>query len=130
MGILEAVIAALKNDAAVAAIVADRVFLAGARQGTEYPYVTVQRLAGRSHPELDAPSSLEAPLLQIDWWDPVAATADAGAQAGRRAIDCIEITIDDLTFTAVFVTERGPEADEKTRNFRVSQDFHAWHERA
>ena len=125
-----ALIAALKTDAAVAALVGGRVFIAGARQGADYPYLTVQRISTEGAAYLDGAADLEWPRFQVDAWSGQALEALELMQAVRAAIDAIEITAAGLTFTATFQDQRGPAPDEETRNFRVSHDYLIWHERS
>jgi len=123
-----ALIAALTANAGVSALAGGRVFIAGARQGATYPYVTIQRIVTAGAVHLDGPADLEWPLFQIDCWATKAADALALGEA-IRAIDAVEITAGGLTFTATLQDQRGPAPDEETRNFRVSQDYRFWHER-
>lgn len=120
-----AVIAALKS----ASVASGRVFIHGGRQGSEYPYVTVQRITTAGAAYLDGASNLDWPLIQIDCWSPVALTALTIAEAVRAAIDGVDITTTDPAFHAVFQDQRGAAPDDETRNFRVSQDYHVYHER-
>ncbi len=123
-----ALIAALKADAGVLALAESRVFVAGARQGEEYPYVTVQRISTQTAEHLNGPSDLDWPRIQIDCWDGKALTALNLGEAIRAAIDNIEKAGDPI-FTATFQDQRGPAPDEETRNFRVSQDYFVFHAR-
>lgn len=125
-----AVIAALKANAGVAALAADRIILWGAKQGLSYPYVTVQRVATQGAGHIAGPSTLDWPLMQIDVWGSEALSALNTAEAVRTAIDCTAVTAGGLTFTAVFQDQRGPAPDEESRNFRVSQDYHVFHQRS
>lgn len=124
-----ALIAALKANAGVAALVGTRVFIAGGRQGTDYPYVTIQRIATAGAAHLDGPSNLDWPLFQVDCWSTEALAALNVSLAVRSAIDGVAITATDPDIYAVFQDQRGPAPDEETRNFRVSQDYHVFHER-
>lgn len=125
-----AIIAALKANAGVSALAGDRIILWGAKQGLTYPYVTVQRATTQGAGHLAGPSSLDWPLLQIDVWGSEALSALATAEAIRTAIDSLTVTAAGLTITAVFQDQRGPAPDEETRNFRVSQDYHVFHQRS
>lgn len=122
-----ALIAALKAAPGVAALAAGRVFVFGGRQGTAYPYVTVQRVATAGAEHLGGAPTLEWPTLQIDCWasDGGALQALSLAEAIRNAID----QVDGLAMYATFQDQRGPAPDEETRNFRVSQDYHVFIER-
>jgi hypothetical protein len=124
-----ALIAALQAAPNVAALAGGRVFVAGARQGTDYPYVTVQRISTAGAAYLDGPSNLEWPRFQIDAWSTKASEALALGEAIRGVIDAIELTAGGLTFHATFQDQRGPAPDEETRNFRLSSDYLIWHER-
>lgn len=124
-----AVIAALKADAAIAAIVGSRVFIAGGREGSQYPYLTVQRISTPVASHLDGAATLQWPRFQIDAWAVKALEALEIGEAVRTAIDAIELTAGGLTFTATFQDQRGPAPDDETKVFRVSQDYFIWHER-
>lgn len=124
-----ALVAALKADAGVTSAVAGRVFIAGGRQGSAYPYVTIQRIATAGAAHLDGPSNLDWPLFQIDCWGEDALSALNASEAVRAAIDGVSITSTTPNFYAVFQDQRGPSPDEETRKFRVSQDYHLFHSR-
>lgn len=123
-----ALIAALKGNAGLAAIVGSRVFVFGGRQGADYPYVTIQRISTTGANRLDGANTLEWPRFQIDSWGTAALDALTAAEAVRRAIDNITVP-GDPTITGTFQNQDGPRPDEETRNFRVSQDFLIFHER-
>lgn len=124
-----AIIAALTGAAGVTALAGNRVFVAGARQGAVYPYVTVQRISTQGAAHLDGPSNLDWPRFQIDSWSPIANDAVTLAEAIRVAIDSVNTTAGGYTFFASLQDQRGPSADEDTRNFSVSQDFYIFHAR-
>lgn len=124
-----ALIAALVATPGVTTLVGSRVFVKGGRQGTTYPYITVQRITTSGAGHLDGASNLDWPLMQIESWDPVATTASNVSDAVRTAIDSNELTAAGLTFSATFQDQQGPFADEETRNFRVLQDYLVFHER-
>lgn len=124
-----ALITALKANVPVAAVVGTKVFIMGARQGAEYPYVTVQRIATAGAGHLDGASNLDWPLVQVDCWSPDGLVALNLGNAVRAAIDSVAITSTTPNIYAVFQDQRGPAPDEETRNFRVSQDYHIFHER-
>ena len=126
----ETLVAALLADAAVSALVSDRVFVTGGRQGATRPYVTVQRITTKTNASLDASSTLDAALTQIDSWADTALAARGLAEAVRAAIDCRDIETQDPWFNAVLQDDRGPTTDEETRAFRVSQDYDLWHSRS
>jgi hypothetical protein len=124
-----ALVAALKANAGVISAAGGRVFIAGGRQGSAYPYVTIQRITTAGAAHLDGPSNLDWPLFQIDSWGEDALSALNTSEAIRTAIDGVSITSTAPNFYAVFQDQRGPAPDEETRTFRVSQDFHIYHER-
>jgi hypothetical protein len=113
----------------VAALAGTRVFIAGGRQGEDYPYVTVQRIATTGAAHLDGPSNLDWPLMQVDCWATDALASLNTAEAVRTAIDGVSITSTTPNFYAVFQDQRGPAPDETTQNWRVGQDFHLFHSR-
>lgn len=128
MSIDAALIAALKANSGVAALVAMRVFVFGGRQGSDYPYVTIQQISTSGAPHLDGPSNLDWPRFQIDSWGTSALDAANAAEAVRTAIDGVPIA-GNPDFYASFQNQSGPAPDEETRNFRVSQDYFLFHER-
>jgi hypothetical protein len=67
-----AVIAALKANAALAALVGTRISIFGGQQNVAFPYVTVQRISTAGTAHLNGPATLEWPRLQIDAWSPSA----------------------------------------------------------
>lgn len=125
-----ALVAALIADAGVLALVARRVFIAGGREGEVYPYVTIERISTQGAAHLDGPSDLDWPRFQIDAWGTEALSVLNIAEAVRVSIDGKNSTAAGLTFFASFQDQRGPAPDEETRNFRVSQDYLIFHERA
>lgn len=124
-----AIVAALKANAGVSALAGTRVFIEGAQQGGTYPFVTVQRISTPTASHLNGASNLDWPRIQIDAWSQVALEALNTSEAIRSALDCIEINISGVIFTATFQDQRGPAPDESTKNFNVSQDYFAWHKR-
>jgi len=124
-----ALIAALTGAAGVTALAGKRVFVAGARQGAEYPYVTIQRISTQGAGHLDGPSNLDWPRFQIDAWGVTAISALDLAEAIRVAIDGVTTTAGGYIFSATFQDQRGPSPDEETRNFRVSTDYFLFHGR-
>lgn len=128
-----ALTAELLADAGVTALVGDRIFPMGGRQGTAYPYVTYMRISTAGAERLDGPNTLEWPRFQIDCWAAAAPTGSAlqalsVAEAIRLAIDNVPID-GDPAFAATFQDQSGPAPDEETRSFRVSQDYLVFHER-
>jgi hypothetical protein len=105
-----ALIAALKADTGVAALVGTRVFIAGGRQGEVYPYVTVQRIATVGAAHLDGPSNLDWPLLQVDSWASDALVALNTAEAVRTAIDGVNVTSTTPNLTPCFPRSARPRA--------------------
>jgi len=124
-----ALIAALAADSGVSALAGTRVFLKGARQGAEYPYLTVLRVTTPSAVDLDGQSDLDWPLMQIEAWAETGPAAMALANAVRTALQTGELTAAGLTFSATFRDQRGPAADEETRKFRADVDFSIVHAR-
>lgn len=124
-----ALIAALKVNASVAALVVTRVGIVGGIQNALYPYVTIQRISTQGAAHLDGASNLDWPRFQIDCWGTEALSALNAAEAVRTAIDAVPLTSLDRVFTATFQDQRGPAPDEETRNFRVSQDYFIFCER-
>lgn len=124
-----ALVAALNAEATVSATLGNRIFPVGGRQGQAYPYATYQRISTQTAAHLDGPSDLDWPRFQIDIWGQSVPSLWAAADAIRAFLEAATHTAAGLTFTATFQDQRGPEIDEETRNWRVSQDYLLWHER-
>lgn len=105
-------------------------FVSGGQQSAEYPYVTVQRIVTPGARILDGAANLEWPTVQIDVWSPKGLASLNASEAIRTALDNRTIEQSGVTFTPTFQDQRGPAPDEETRNFRVSQDYTVFHERA
>ena len=123
-----AITAALAGATGVSALVGNRVFPSGGRQGAAYPYVTWQRISTQGAAHLDGPSDLDWPRFQIDAWADTALQALEVADAIRAALDGIEQTTDPA-FYGTFQDQRGPTPDAETRKFGVSQDYFIWYGR-
>lgn len=130
MGIEGALRAVVLADAAAAALIGERFFPFGGRQGAEAPYVTYQRATTLTHPHLSGPSNLDAPLFQLN------AIADEYPQASELAdalvalLDGSTFTVEGFEFSANLNDRRDMPPEGETRRFGVSLDFYLWHERA
>lgn len=124
-----ALVAALRADPSVAALVGARVFAEGGKQGVPLPYITIQSISWAGEPHLDGPSTLDHPTLQIDCWAEKGLDALTVRNAVRTALDGRETTAAGLTFYADLQDQRGPTLDMETKNFGASLDLKLWHER-
>ena len=123
---IEAAIKAILDTATVAS---GGVFIAGGRDATDYPHVTIARIATAGAAHLDGPATLEWPLVQIDCWAQTALAALDTGEAVRASIDGIGAIGAGKAIYASLQDQRGPAPDEDTRTFRVSQDYLVFHER-
>lgn len=124
-----ALTAALVSDAAVSALIGNRAFPIGGRQGAAYPYVAYIRVSTQGTASLTEPSGLDYPRFQVDSWGQTAAQALAVGEAVRALLGFGDVTAAGLTFSGSFQDQRGPDKDEETGNWRVSQDYYLFHER-
>lgn len=125
----EALFARLTGTAAVAALVAARVYPLVAPQAAARPFVTYQRISTSRVASLDGPSGLARVRYQLDVW----ADDDAGARALAREV---RLALDgysgdgaagDRVIQSVVADDERDFFDEASRTFRVSADFIIWH---
>lgn len=125
----EALVAAVQAAGGVTALIGNRFFLAGSRQGAVYPYATYQRISTAGAATLDGTSTLDWPRMQIDVWAEKPADAIAASEALRAALDGQSLSGAGIDFYPTLQDLRGPAADEVTQKFNVQQDYYLWHER-
>jgi hypothetical protein len=120
-------------DAAVAALVGERVYPAPAPQNSLMPFVTFQRISATREYTLAGPAGLAGVLMQIDCW------ADAPEYDGNYAVTkevatAVRLCLEGYSglFTSIYVQEITVdnerdvfEPQDKTR--RASLDFRIWH---
>jgi hypothetical protein len=124
----ESLNAHLLADAAVAALVAARIYPGAAPQGVVAPYVTYFRAGGAQDTTFDGPTRKDHPRIQIDAW----AATYGGAEALGKAVEdamaglagggtggIVRSVVQDLWQTLY---------EDDTRLHRVSQDFNIWFE--
>ena len=87
MSLKDAMIAELRADTGVAALVDERVFKKVAPQGKPLPYITVQRISNSHVHHLTAASGLADARVQVSCWDTSDSGAEALAEAVREALD-------------------------------------------
>jgi hypothetical protein len=106
----------LENDAAVIALLGQRVFPFGeAPQDTPYPYATWQQIAGTPENYLAGRSNMDHLVVQFDVWAKTGSSAEACANAVRYALELLSYLVD-------FTTEpRDP--DTGAYRFRLQFDF-------
>ena len=87
MSIVDALYRRLRGNAEVFAIVGKRIGRSVVKQGTVFPYVTMQLLSGGSEHHQGGASSFADSLAQVDVWARSTKTRDLLADAVRRAFD-------------------------------------------
>ncbi|MBI4800633.1 MAG: DUF3168 domain-containing protein [Desulfarculus sp.] len=112
---------ALKQDAAVAALVADRVYPVKLPQGCVLPAITYQRVSGGQDSTLEGDSGLEFPRVQVSCWSKSYTQAHALAKAARGAMKSAR------AFRATTINDMDHYEDE-TGVYAVFVDFSIEHE--
>lgn len=124
----ETLAAVVSGDAALVALIGDRFFPIGTKQGPASPYVTYQRISTAGAAHLRGASNLDWPRFQFNVWGDTLASARAVADALRTLLDAVEHTAAGLTIECTFKDERTSFAED-TRKPGVSQDYLVWHSR-
>jgi hypothetical protein len=104
----------LTADAAVVALVADRIFRHGsAPQGTPVPYITWQLVGGLPENNLSELPPFARMAIQVDCWHTDDDGVETLARAVRNAIEPV------ACMTGIPVDDRDPE----TLNYRIALQF-------
>lgn len=114
---LPPVYATLHDNAAVAALVADRIYAHGdAPQTVAKPYVTWQLIAGTPLLNLSDTPPADQMSVQVDCWHTTAAGIEAVAEAVRNALEAV------THITSVNVNLREP----ATKLYRIGMQADWW----
>jgi hypothetical protein len=116
----------LAGDAAVAALVGDRVYTEVLPQAGEVPAIVFTEVGADEDVALDGPTGATSARLQIDSWAKTRAEATSLGRAVRAALAGHVGAAAGLEVELVaFVTERW-DFDAETGLYRTSQDFDVW----
>ena len=113
-------VATLKGNAPLAALVGTRIFPLIVPQGTDFPCISYQRISGMPANTLSGHSGLEEIDLQIDVWAKTYAEAKEIAKAVRAAMPATG-----TPFSAHLRTDEDLPGDDGTY-FRVSMEYTVW----
>lgn len=105
--------AAINDDAAVTALVADRIYPLVAPDSAAVPYVTYQVIAGESHNKLVGAPDTERKVIQVNCISNTYANAKAVAEAIKAAINV----------SVGYCTSEGDDYFSQTENYRVRLDL-------
>lgn len=113
----QTLVAVLKNDSAVSALVGTRIRPLNLKQEDALPGVVYQRVSTVPVTSLDGDSGVDAVRIQVSCWAETYSGARALAAAVRAAV----------TGGMVAVTEMDiDDRDEATQHYRVILDFRIW----
>jgi porphobilinogen deaminase len=115
----------LTADAAVKAIVADRVYPSQLKQGCRLPAISFVRVSGGFDLDLEGNSGTENPRIQVDCWALGYQQAKDLGKAVRRAMNAA--TAAGAGFTATAINDADIH-DDAANYHGVSIDFSCWHE--
>ncbi len=127
MSIESGLYARLAGDAAVAALVATRIYPAVVPQGATLPAITYQRVAGTSELAHSGPSGLGRARFQVDCWaEAYAAAIDLG-EAVRACLHGYRGAFDGAVVGGVVMLDGADGYDPATGVYRRRMDFAIWH---
>ena len=84
---MSAIVNALENDSAVAAIVGDRINANQANQGAAFPYIVVDLISNEHAHHATAAAGVAHPTFQITCWETEPGKNETLATAVREALD-------------------------------------------
>lgn len=113
-------LSALQGNAALKALVGDRVFALIIPEGTYLPCVTFQRISGAPANSLGGHSGLEEIDLQVDVWARTYAEAKAVAKAVRDAVPARG-----AVFGAHLIQDSDTYESE-TNYYRITMEYTCW----
>lgn len=135
MDMLEALETLLSDDAAIAALVSDRIYAKTWPQGATFPVLTYQQIDREGITTQDGPSGLVFKRVQLGIWSRTYSEARDLADKVRLALDGFqgtaggspgvvfqEVTLDD--------DDDGQPDDGRTDLHWIRQDYIVWHEEA
>jgi len=128
----EAIFKILKDDAAVAAIVGDKIVPQRAAQQTDLPYVVYELISSQHMKDMDGASGLANPLFRLTSWETTYAKVKALAEAVRLALVGFRGTIDGNVIQGIFLENQldgfdlRPDGSEGNAD-RVIQEWSIWY---
>ena len=129
-----ALVAELNATTAVTALVNDRIAFVARKQGEPLPSIALMTVSGVREYDLTKPAGLVEARVQADCYGATFASAQAVANAVRKAIEGRAFTRSSVRFQGVFLNAERDlsegNANDGVRVFRVSLDFTIWHEEA
>lgn len=125
----------LSDDAAVSALVDDRIYPMVLKQGEKQASIVFTKISGQGDHHMSGPSRLAQPLYQIDAWagDPDVATDLANAIKerldGYRGAMPYGTTSpqEEVEVLGVFFTDEREDFESEIGMYRVSRDYFIWH---
>lgn len=120
----------LLGDAAVAALVVDRVFPIRMPQGTKVASLVYTRVSGGTDYTMQGASGYARSRMQIDAWAP---TADAATALANRVKDCLSgftgaVGNPSVFIQGAFCTDEREQYDDVVQLYGVSRDYFIHHE--
>lgn len=125
----------LLADAAILALVMDRVFPIVLKPGETQTSIVYVRISGQGDHTLAAASGLARPRYQIDCWSLTPGAANALANLVKERLDGYRGLMpygsnspqDFVTVQGVFFTDEREDFDPANKMYRVSRDYFIWH---
>jgi len=90
------VVSTLENDAAVSAVVSDRIYFEQMPQNTIYPCITYQRVSTTRREFLDGVDTLTDVRIQVDAWGTSPVTVKDLADKVRAALEVVNSDLGDV----------------------------------
>lgn len=118
----------LLSDAAITAIVVDRVFPLKMPQGVTQASIVYARISGQGDHTMQGASDLARPRIQIASWAPSADVADALARLVKARIDGFRGQMGGVAVQGVFFDSEGDQYDDTTKLYGVRHDYFVWFE--
>lgn len=118
----------LLSDAAITAIVVDRVFPLKMPQGVTQASIVYARISGQGDHTMQGASGLARPRIQIASWAPSADVADALARLVKARIDGFRGQMGGVAVQGVFFDSEGDQYDDTTKLYGVRHDYFVWFE--
>lgn len=127
----EALIAYLKANAGVAAVVGTRVTAGERKQGGDLPAIVFHLIGSDPHYADQGTTGLVDSLIQFDCWGETYADAKRAARAVKAALQDFEGTTGGVEFQAVFLENEQdfpPSGNNQSEYLhRTKLDFNPWH---
>lgn len=125
----------LLADAAILALVADRVFPIVLKPGETQTSIVYIRISGQGDHWMQGSSGLARPRYQIDCWAQTPGAANALANLVKERLDGYRGPMpygsnspqDFVTVQGVFFTDEREDYDPANKMYRVGRDYFIWH---